>query len=215
LDITIITRDPKEVNVNETLPNQLNSLLPPQTVQPEDIRRSKGIFMAKCYGDNTWYRAKFVSTSRGVATMKFPDSGMKDAVEEIKRIPAKHYLATAPPAAIRCGLYGVKGSSAAADWEAAGGFFFRVAGEGTVSGEIMTIDNSTGDNIHKLVVMAKGSCVQEQLLKEGLARLVKDETTPKGAKYADWEKAESSAIDARKHIWRYGHCADEDEEGMY
>lgn len=61
-------------------------------------------------------------------------------------------------------------------------------------------------------------CIQESLLKEGVARMSRRECKPNeqlaGVVIAQWKQAQEQARRSRNKLWRYGdNFEDSDEEG--
>ena len=137
------------------------------------------------------------------------DFGYSCDVKVVKSLPPGHPLVTAKPVAEHCALYGVK--TADEWWESACETFFNFTSGKPVEG---TIENAY-DGVKKCTLFARGECIQEHLVKEGVCRLTRKEKKPSRGEYKKWEVAQTTAKRSRTKLWRYGDVGSDDEDGEF
>jgi len=205
-DFYIVMNKEKELEVAQKAAKAAGS------AEVVDQPRRNTRYLVQDWTDKKWYRALYYGKGGEGHTMFYLDSGVTSEVDykAVRAIPAGNELATMPPVAVSCGLYGVKAVSADDMAYYAGQRFFQMTNKLDVVGIIDVAPR--GEDPAKVTLMVGTKCVPEELLKEGLVRLRLKENKPTVVELKRYKDAQETAKRARIQMWRMGDPGDSEDD---
>lgn len=179
------------------------------------------VVAAKYSADNTWYRAKVLYVHKGKGVdVRFIDYGNEELVDgkDIRRFGAAAPFANSSPIAMEVNFAhiivpGREDSNGVSAGEFLKDVMFgkevtvsvtKMEGKAKISGDISVATAGSSDS------SSPPSSVREQLLRAGLARLVRKKDRASRAAFKELRPLEEVGIASRQYLWHYGEAVESD-----
>lgn len=179
------------------------------------------VVAARYSADNRWYRAKIVFMRKdGPVDVHFIDYGNEESVpvKDIRRFGVAAGFVSAPPIATEVALENIVVPGADDPCGVAAGEYLREL----VYGEDITVSVSASEGAGKVIgdilipvpgsadAASKSLSLTEQILRSGLARIVRKSNRTSKAAFKKLRPFEEAGIATRQYLWNYGEAFESD-----